>query len=65
MEDGRANHPRNCRVGEIVLIKNKKTYLYDEKGVSLGAGWCDEWIDPGGRVVRKTRSSSKVLEEQR
>ena len=47
-----------------ILIKNKKTYLYDEKGVSLGAAWYDEWIDPDGRVVRKTKPSSKVLEEQ-
>ena len=48
-----------------ILIKNKKTYLYDEKGVSLGAAWYDEWIDPDGKAVRKTKPSSKVLEEQR
>ena len=44
-----------------ILIKNKKTYLYDEKGVSLGAAWYDEWIDPDGKVVRKTMPSRKML----
>ena len=48
-----------------ILIKNKKTYLYDENGVALGAAWYDEWIDPDGKVVRKAKPSSKVLEEQR
>ena len=46
-----------------ILIKNKKTYLYDEKGVSLGAAWYDEWIDPDGKVVRKTKPSRRMLEE--
>ena len=46
-----------------ILIKNKKTYLYDEKGVSLGAAWYDEWIDPDGKVVRKTMPSRKMLEK--
>ena len=47
-----------------ILIKNKKTYLYDEKGVSLGAAWYDEWIDSGGKVVRKTKPSRRMLERQ-
>ena len=46
-----------------ILIKNKKTYLYDEKGVSLGAAWYDEWIDSGGKVVRKTKPSRRMLEK--
>ena len=46
-----------------ILIKNKKTYLYDEKGVSLGAAWYDEWIDLDGKVVRKTMPSRKMLEK--
>ena len=63
MEDGRANHPGNCRAGEIVclncydviLIKNRKTHLQDEKGEPLGAAWYDEWIAPDGKVVRKSK----------
>ena len=46
-----------------ILIKNKKTYLYDEKGVSLGAAWYDEWIDLDGNVVRKTMPSRKMVEK--
>ena len=46
-----------------ILIKNKKTYLYDEKGVALGAAWYDEWIDPDGNLVRKTMPSRKMLEK--
>ena len=46
-----------------ILIKNKKTYLYDEKGVSLGAAWYDEWMDPDGKVVRKSKPSRRMLEE--
>ena len=38
-----------------ILIKNRKTYLQDEKGVSLGAAWYDEWIAPDGKVVRKSK----------
>lgn len=38
-----------------IRVKNKKTYLQDEKGNPLGAAWYDEWITPDGRVVRKTK----------
>ena len=38
-----------------IRVKNKKTYLQDEKGNPLGAAWYDEWIAPDGRVVRKTK----------
>ena len=37
-----------------ILVRNKKTYLYDDNGVSLGAAWYDEWIAPDGTVLRKT-----------
>ena len=40
-----------------ILVKNKKTYLQDEKGNPLGAAWYDEWILPDGKVVRKTEPS--------
>lgn len=46
-----------------ILIKNRKTYLQDEKGEPLGAAWYDEWIAPDGKVVRKTTPSRKVLGE--
>ena len=38
-----------------ILIKNRKTYLQDEKGEPLGAAWYDEWIAPDGKVVRKSK----------
>lgn len=37
-----------------ILVRNKKTYLYDDNGESLGAAWYDEWITPDGTAVRKT-----------
>lgn len=37
-----------------ILVRNKKTFLYDENGTSMGAAWYDEWIDPNGQVIRKT-----------
>ena len=37
-----------------IRVKNKKTYLTDEKGNPLGAAWYDEWIAPNGTVIRKT-----------
>ena len=37
-----------------IYIKNKKTYLYDGNGHSLGAAWYDEWIAADGKVVRKS-----------
>lgn len=46
-----------------ILVKNKKTYLHDKNGESLGAAWYDEWIAPDGRVVRKTQPSRKALGE--
>jgi hypothetical protein len=36
-----------------ILIKNKKTYLNDENGESLGARWYDVWITPDGVIKRK------------
>lgn len=36
-----------------ILIRGKKTYLYNDKGESLGAAWYDEWITPDGKVVRE------------
>ena len=36
-----------------ILVKGKKTYLNDENGESLGARWCDVWITPDGKIVRK------------
>lgn len=42
-----------------ILIKNRKTYLQDEKGEPLGAAWYDEWIAPDGKVVRKSKPISK------
>lgn len=38
-----------------ILVKNKKTYLYDKNGESLGAAWYNEWITPDGKVVKKTK----------
>ena len=46
-----------------IRVKNKKTYLHDKNGESLGAAWYDEWIAPDGRVVRKTQPSRKALGE--
>ena len=46
-----------------ILIKNRKTYLQDEKGEPLGAAWYDEWITPDGKVVRKSTPSRRMLEE--
>ena len=40
-----------------ILVKNKKTYLQDEKGNPIGAAWHDEWIAPDGKAVRKTDPS--------
>ena len=34
-----------------ILIKNRKTYLQDEKGEPFGAALYDEWIAPDGKVV--------------
>lgn len=36
-----------------ILLKDRKTYLYDENGVSLGARWYDEWITFDGEFIRK------------
>ena len=38
-----------------ILVKDKKTYLFDENGEPLGARWYDAWINPDGEVVRKGR----------
>lgn len=38
-----------------ILVKGKKTYLSDENGEPLGAGWYDLWMTPDGKVVRKGR----------
>ena len=40
-----------------ILVKNKKTYMDDENGESLGAAWYDQWITPDGKVVRKSLPS--------
>ena len=37
-----------------ILVKGRKTYLYDDNGDSLGAAWFDEWRAPDGTVLRKT-----------
>jgi len=39
-----------------ILVKNKKTYLLDENGKSLGARWHDVWISPDGKIVREDES---------
>jgi hypothetical protein len=33
-----------------ILVRGK---LNDENGESLGARWCDVWITPEGKIVRK------------
>lgn len=37
-----------------IWVMNKKTYLYDYNGDSLGAAWYDKWITPDGFSVRKS-----------
>ena len=37
-----------------ILLKNRKTYLYDENGEPLGAAWFDEWVSPDGGTLRKS-----------
>ena len=46
-----------------ILVKNRKTYLTDEDGNSLGAAWYDEWITPDGEVVRKTEPRTDLSGE--
>ena len=48
-----------------ILVKNKKTYLDDDNGESLGARWYDAWITPNGKVVRKDKLKTveEVVEE--
>lgn len=48
-----------------ILVKNKKTYLDDDNGESLGARWYDAWIMPDGKVVRKgkLKTVEEVVEE--
>lgn len=36
-----------------ILVKNKKTYLFDDNGEPLGARFYDAWITPDGKIVRK------------
>jgi len=43
-----------------ILIRGKKTYLYDGNGESLGAAWYDEWITPDGTVVRKSKPTRNM-----
>jgi hypothetical protein len=38
-----------------ILVKDKKGYLQDENGEPDGAAWCDVWITPDGKVVKKTK----------
>ena len=42
-----------------IRVRNKKIYLYDDNGDSLGAAWYDEWILPDGTVVRKTEPTQR------
>ena len=38
-----------------ILVKDKKVYLQDANGEPDGAAWCDVWITPDGKVVKKTK----------
>ena len=38
-----------------ILVKGKKVYLQDENSEPDGAAWCDVWITPDGKVVKKTK----------
>lgn len=50
---------------DTILVKNKKTYLNDDNGESLGARFYDVWITPDGKVVRKgkLKTVEEVVEE--
>ena len=43
------------QVDGTILVKDKKVYLQDENGEPDGAAWCDVWITPDGKVVKKTK----------
>ena len=38
-----------------ILVTGKKVYLQDENGEPDGAGLCDVWITPDGKIVRKSK----------
>lgn len=38
-----------------ILVTGKKVYLRDENGEPDGAGLCDVWITPDGKIVRKSK----------
>ena len=45
------------QVDGTILVRDKKTYLEDEKGEPLGAAWYDLWMTRNGTVVRRTKPS--------
>ena len=38
-----------------ILVTGKKVYLKDKNGEPDGAGLCDVWITPDGKIVRKSK----------
>ena len=38
-----------------ILVTGKKVYLTNESGEPDGAGLCDVWITPDGKIVRKSK----------
>lgn len=46
----------------MILVRGKKTYLSDETGEPLGAGWYDVLLTPEGKVKGKTRPSREGMD---
>ena len=46
----------------MIRVDGKKTYLSDETGEPLGAGWYDVWMSPDGKVVAKTRPAREGMD---
>ena len=36
-----------------IIVRDKKTYLDDENGESLGARWRDIWMTLDGKIIRR------------